>query len=102
MICLEWEHKRQRAGPERFGQAVGHDVPDNVSMGCFDIGDMDDKRVEGRPAFGSVNSGDRSSGPGISTQPIDRFGWEGDKFALPQQLCREREIALACCQIAGG
>ena len=47
---------------------------------------MNDQRIELGPLLGLVDSGHGVILPRVGAQPVDRFGGEGDKTALRQDL----------------
>jgi len=48
---------------------------------------MHDQRVEAGPALGLIDARHRRPVAGIGGQAVDRFGRNGDAFALRQQVC---------------
>ena len=75
-----------------------------------DRGDVNDQRVEARPALGLEQPGDRAIVAGIGAEPIDRLGRKRDQRAAFQQIgrrldCRRtrrqapRPSAAPCCLV---
>ena len=62
---------------------------------------MDDQRIEFRPSFYCKNPRDRPVVGGVSTEPIDRFGWKGDQPAGSQMLGGNLDIC-PCARHAAG
>ena len=66
-----------------------------------EIADMGDQRIEGRPALGLVEVGDRGRIGGIGAEAIDGLGRERDQPALGQHARRSRHGGLAGGQNLG-
>ena len=62
---------------------------------------MGDQRIEGRPALGLVEAGDRGRIGGIGAEAIDGLGRERDQPALSQDTRRRRHGGLAGGQNLG-
>ena len=95
------QHQRQRARPERLGQRGRRRVETGDPAGGGEVADMGDQRVEGRPALGAVDAGDRGRIGGVGTEPIDGLGRERDQPALGQHARRRRHGSLAGGQNLG-
>ena len=66
------------ASRERGGVETG-DLPRGR-----EVADMGDQRIEGRPALGLVEPGDRGRIGGVRAEPVDGLGRERDQPALGQ------------------
>ena len=95
------QHQRQRARPERLGQRGRSGVKARDLPRGGDIADMGDQRIEGRPALGLVEVGDRGRIGGIGAEAIDGLGRERDQPALGQHTRRSRHGGLAGRQNLG-
>ncbi len=75
------QHQGQRARPERRRQPHGGVVENGEALGCRQVRDMGDQRIEGRTALGGVKPGDGLAIAGIGAEPIDGLGRERDQPA---------------------
>ncbi len=60
------QDERQRSGPEFFRQPIGAAIEMNQGPGCGRGGDVDDQRVECRPALGGEDRGDGLAVGGVA------------------------------------
>ena len=95
------QHQRQRAGPERLGQRQRGRVEAGDLPCGGDIADMGDQRIEGRPALGLVEPGNRGRIGRIGAEAIDRLGRERHQPAFGQNARRRRHGSLAGGQNRG-
>ena len=79
--------------------AVGVKTGDLPRRG--EIADMGDQRIEGRPALGLVEAGDRGRIGGIGAEAVDGLGRERDQPALGQATRRRGHGGLAGGQNLG-
>ena len=83
------QHQRQRARPECLGQRGRSGVKARDLPRGGDIADMGDQRIEGRPALGLVEAGDRGRIGGVGAEAIDGLGRERDQPAFGQDTRRQ-------------
>jgi hypothetical protein len=70
------QHQRQRPRPEASRKPDRHRVkPRDFSRGT-EVADMGDQRIEGRPALGLVEPGNRRRVGCIRTEPVNGLGRE--------------------------
>ena len=79
------QHEGQRPRPESRGRPASTTVENGEGLGLGQRGDMDDQRVEARPALSRENLGDGALVGRIAAEPIDGLGREGDEPAGAQQ-----------------
>ncbi len=77
-------HQRQRPRPKRFGQGAGAVVEHADLLGSRDITDMDDQRIETRPALGLEHLDHGVRIIGARAQPIDGLGRQVDQLTGAQ------------------
>ena len=72
--CAQRHDQGQRPRPMLLGQRerVGAELADRCGRG--EVGDMDDQRIEARPALGLVDSGDRCGVGGVGGEAVDGLG----------------------------
>jgi hypothetical protein len=95
------QYQRQWTRPERFGQGHRGVVKAGDQLGGRDIPDMGDQRIEGRPALGLVEAGDRGRIGGIGAEAVNGLGRERDQPAFVEGTRRCRRGSLAGGQNGG-
>ena len=93
----ERQHQRERPRPERLGQRARGRIEHRDPLGRGQIGDMNDQRVEARPALGGVDTRDRRRIGGVGGEAVDRFGGDRDHLARRDQ---PRRLRYACIAVA--
>ena len=93
------QDQRQRAGPKLFCEHLCNWREMRQRVRHVAIRDMDDERVEARPALGAVNGRHRMIVGRIGRQPIDGFGRNGDGFARADE---QRRFAQRLGAVATG
>ena len=90
---LSRQDHRERAGPELFGQGVGR-VGDVLTIAGEPraVRHVDDERVILRAALGQEDVQDRVLIQRIRTKAVDGLGRDGEKTAVPDDLCRRLNI----------
>ena len=89
------DHKRQRAGPEAAGQAVGDVGPDgDQRMHHLDRGNVDDQRAGCGATFDSIDAGYGLGIQRVGAQAIHGFRWEGDETSGAEQAGGGGDLGL--------
>ncbi len=74
------------SGPgQNCGEPPGEGAELDQFLGHFEVGHVDDQRVEARPALGLVDLEHGVGIGGVGAEPVDRLGGEGDDPACPQE-----------------
>ena len=80
------QDERQRARPEGVGEALAHRRRRRaIAARRGERGDVDDQRVEARPALGDEDRADGARVAGVGGEAVDRLGRHGDELAAPQR-----------------
>ena len=90
-----WKHQRQRPRPERRRQAPCLRCEPGDTLSRRRIGDVDDQRVEPRPALRFEDLRHRAAVGGVGAEPVDGLRRERDQppgFKL-QSSARNRGLA---------
>ena len=87
------EDEGKGAGPEVFGEDVGHFGPaGGVVAGGGGVGDVDDEGIGGRPAFCGVDFGAGVGAGGVGAEAVHRLGRDGDEPAATQPVGGHRDV----------
>ena len=72
---------RKRSGPEGISELLCESRPVSCALPCIvRIADVNDDRIAGRTALGSINFSDGVLAPRICTEPINSFCGKSDEF----------------------
>ena len=92
---------RQWAGPKGRGEPFGVGIEPRQRPRRGRIGDVGDKRIEGRPALGGVESRHGLAVGGVGAEPVHRLGRERDEAAGRKAARRLGDGGIIGVQDAG-
>lgn len=84
-LVLEWHDERQRARPVPLGKRAGRGVERSDTLGCGEVWNMDNQRVEAWSSLGFVDARNRLGVGSVSGEAVDRLGCDRDRLAGEDQ-----------------